>query len=80
MENFSVAKHGVKALVLHASGSKHKSRLPLGSQTKLNFRNKEEKLQSDKIDQPSSQQSSSETSLKKSPVNEAVIDTDLLGT
>ena len=33
MKNFSVAKHGVKALVVHACGSKHKSRLPPGSQT-----------------------------------------------
>ena len=47
---------------MQASGSKHKSRLPLGSQTELNFRSKEEESQSDKIDQPSSQQSSSQTS------------------
>ena len=48
MKNFSIAKHGVKALVMHASGSKHKSRLPLSSQTELNFVNKEEESQSDK--------------------------------
>ena len=53
MKTFSVAKHGVKALIMHASGSTHKTRLPLGSQTELNFDNKEEDSQSDKIDQPS---------------------------
>lgn len=54
MKNFSVAKYRVKALVMHSSGSKHKSRLPLSSQTELNFGNTEEESQLDKIDQPSS--------------------------
>ena len=58
MKNFSVSKHAVKALVMHASGSKDKSWLPLGSQ---HFGNKGEKSQSDKIDQPSGQQPSSQT-------------------
>ena len=63
-KNFSITKHGVKTLAMHASGSKDKSMLSLCSQTELNFGNKEEETQSDKIDQTSSQQSSSETSLK----------------
>ena len=54
MKNFSVAKYRVKALVMHSSGSKHKSRQPLSSQTELNFGNTEEESQLDKIDQPSS--------------------------
>ena len=61
IKNFSLAKHGVKALVMHASGSKHKARLPVGSQTELNFGNKEGDSQSEEIDKTSSQQSSSQT-------------------
>ena len=77
MKNFLEAKHRVKALVMHASGSKHKSRLPLDSQTELNVGNKVEESQSDKIDQPSGQQSSSQTSLKEFSVNEAVADAEI---
>ena len=40
LKKFSVAKHEVKALAIYSSGSKDKSRLPLGSQTGLNFGNK----------------------------------------
>ena len=69
MKNFSVSKHAVKALVMHTSGSKDKSWLPLGSQTELNFGNKGEKSQSEKIDQPSGQQPSSQTSLQEFSVN-----------
>ena len=71
MKNFSVAKHRLKALVMHVSDSKHKSRLPLSSQTELNFGNKEEESQSDKKDQSSSQ------TLKEFSVNEAVIDAEI---
>ena len=46
MKNFSVAKHGIKALVKHTSCSKHKLMLPLSSQAELNFSNKKEKSQS----------------------------------
>ena len=77
MKNFSAAKHGVKALVMHTSGSKHQSRLPLSSKIEINCGNKEEEPQSDKIDQPSSQPSSSQTSLKKFSVNERVTDAEI---
>ena len=72
MKNFSAAKHGVKALVMHTIGSKHQLRLPLSSKAGINFGNKEKEPQSDKINQPSSQPSSSQTSLKECSVNEAV--------
>ena len=55
MKNFSLAKHGVKALVMQASDSKDNSRLPLCLQTELNFGKKEEETQSAQTDQPSSQ-------------------------
>ena len=74
MKNFSAAKHGVKALVMHTIGSKHQLRLPLSSKAGINFGNKEKEPQSDKINQPSSQPSSSQTSLKECSVNEAVTD------
>ena len=35
MKSFSVANHRKKSLQLHATGDKHKSRLPTDSQTKL---------------------------------------------
>ena len=62
MKNFLVANNEVKTLVFHPSGSKRKSRLLL------------EEFHSDKIDQPSSQESSSKISLKKFSVNMAVTD------
>ena len=77
MKNFSAAKHGVKALVMRTSGSKHQSRLPFSSKIEINFGNKEEEPQSDKIDQLSSQPSSSQTSLKKFSVNERVTDAEI---
>ena len=72
MKSFSVAKHRVKALIIYANGSKYKSRLPLGSPTRLNFGNEEEESQPDKIDQ-----SSSQISLKEFLVNEAVTDAEI---
>ena len=37
MMDFSVAKHRVKALFMHVTGSKKKSRLPVSSLTELYF-------------------------------------------
>ena len=65
MKNFLVANNEVKTLVFHPSGSKRKSRLPL------------EEFQSDKIDQPSSQESSSKEIFSKYGGNRC---RDLLGT
>ena len=77
MKNFSVAKHTVKALVMHTSGSKDKSRLSLSSKTEISFGNKGKESQSDNIDQPSSQQSSRQASLKEFSVNEVVTDAEI---
>ena len=57
---------------MHASRSKHKSRLPLSSQIELNFGNNKEVSQTDKKYQPSSQQSS-----KEFLVNETVTDAEI---
>ena len=62
---------------MHASCSKHKSRLPLSSQIELNFGNNKEESQTDKKYQPSSQQSSSQTSSKEFLVNETVTDAEI---
>ena len=78
LKSFSVASHGKTSLTLHASGEKHKSRMPSNTQSTLAPFVATSQVKDSKTDDQKESEQSSSSSIKDYFTSEALADAEIL--